>query len=64
MKYLPSEQYWLHLDKKWICDILYSLDMEGVQEMIDKALKTRKDKQEKNQDLLIEMRPEFAKALS
>jgi hypothetical protein len=31
--------------------------------MVDKALKERKEKLEKNQDLIVEMKPEFANAL-
>ena len=31
--------------------------------MIDRAVKNRKEKLEKSQDLLVEMRPEFANAL-
>jgi len=25
LEYLPDEQDWLHLDKHWICDVLYTL---------------------------------------
>ena len=64
MKYLPVEKDWLHLDKKWICDLLFSLEMEGIQTMIDDALAKRKQKIEVKQDLLVDVRPEFAKALN
>jgi len=37
LKYLPDESDWHHLDKKWVCDILYTLDMNGIQEMINNA---------------------------
>lgn len=46
--FLPDEEDLLHLDKKWICDILYTLDSEGIQKMIDKAKKVRIEKIEKN----------------
>ena len=26
LKYLPDERDWQHLDRKWLCDVLYSLD--------------------------------------
>lgn len=32
--------------------------------MIDEAMKTRKEKLEEKQDLMVDVRPEFAKALS
>jgi hypothetical protein len=30
MRYLPDERGWNHLDKKWVCDILYTLDDQGI----------------------------------
>ena len=30
VKYLPDEKDWLHLEKRWICDVLYTLDWDGV----------------------------------
>lgn len=24
LKYLPDEKDWHHLDKKWVCDVLYT----------------------------------------
>ena len=63
LKHLPDEQDWLHLEKKWICDVLYTLDQPGVQTLIDGSMQARKQKMEEKQDLLIEMRPEFADAL-
>ena len=64
LEYLPVAKNWLHLDKKWICDQLYTRDTEGVQKMIDDAMKVRKQKLEEKQDLLVDVRPEFAAALS
>ena len=37
VKHLPDERVWNHVDKKWVCDILYSLDTTEVQKMIDLA---------------------------
>lgn len=53
----------MHLDKHWICDVLYTIDTEGIQAMIDTAIKERKEKLEKKQNLCISMRPEFVTAL-
>ena len=60
LKYLPDERDWQHLDKKWLCDVLYTKDAHGVKIMIDNAMQARKQKLEKSQDLIVEMRPEFA----
>jgi hypothetical protein len=43
---LPDERDWVHLDKHWICDIMFTVDTEGVQAMIDKAIKERKERLE------------------
>ena len=47
IKSLPSEKDSLHLDRRFICDLLYSLDSVGIQNLIDKALTKRKKKMEK-----------------
>ena len=26
LKYFPDEQDWKHLDKKWVCDVMYTQD--------------------------------------
>ena len=63
MKYLPDEKDWNHLDKKWVCDVLYTHDTVAIQGMITKAMHDRKKKLESSQNLLVDMRPEFAEAL-
>jgi hypothetical protein len=54
----------VHIDKKWVCDILYTLDPVGIQRMISECLETRKVKNDISKNLNVSMRPEFAKALS
>ena len=63
LKYLPDEKDWHHLDKKWVCDIVYTLDTDGTQQMINKAMNNSKKRLEQSQDLLVEMKPEFAEAI-
>jgi hypothetical protein len=46
LKYLPDERDWQHLDKKWVCDVLYTKDTEGIQTMIKRAMVKRKEKLE------------------
>lgn len=62
-KYLPEEKDWNHVDRKWLCDVMYTSDDNRFQVFIDKALFNRKEKLEKSQNLLVEMRPEFVEAL-
>ena len=30
MKYIPDERDWEHLDKKWVCDVLFTKDPIGI----------------------------------
>ena len=64
LEYLPDERDWVHLDKRWLCDVLYTLDQEGIGEMIHKAEVVRKEHIEHARNLLVDMKPEFADALS
>lgn len=48
LKLLPDERDWDHIDKKWVCDVLYTKDTNGVQTMIDRASMQRKEKLENN----------------
>jgi hypothetical protein len=61
--YLPDEQDWVHLDKQWIADVLYTMDQDGIELMIAGARKQRRDKMEQKKHEIIEMKPEFAQAL-
>ena len=46
LRYLPDEKDWNHLDKKWVCDVLYTHDTEAVQGMITKAMQDRRKRLE------------------
>jgi len=30
LKYLPDARDWVHIDKKWLCDVMYTLDSHGI----------------------------------
>ena len=47
-----------------MCDVLYTNDIEPIAAMIAKAMQERRKKLELNQDMLVDMRPEFAAALT
>ena len=64
LKHIPDPRDWVHIDKKWVCDVLYTLDPAGVQEMINECMETRKVKVELSKHLNVNMRPEFARALA
>ena len=63
LKFIPDEKDWNNLDKKWVCDVLYTHDHTGIQAMITKAMQDRRKKLEVSQNQLVDMRPEFASAL-
>ena len=42
LKLLPDERDWSHLDKKWVCDVMYSVDTQSVNDMISIATKARR----------------------
>ena len=46
LKHLPDERDWVHIDRKWVCDMVYSLDKNHFQTMITEAMKKRKDRLE------------------
>ena len=60
LKFLPDPRDWVHIDKKWVCDVLYTLDPPGIQTMINECMETRKIKVELSKHLNVNMRPEFA----
>jgi hypothetical protein len=64
LKHLPDERDWVHIDRKWVCDILYTLDKNNFQNVINTAIKSRKERLENSRNLMVEMRPEFAQALN
>ena len=46
LDYLPEERDWLHVDKDWVCNVLNSVDYQGISNMILEARKKRKEKLE------------------
>ena len=63
MKHLPDDKDWHNLDKKWVSDVLYTLDTAGIQQIITQAQVERRKKLEQSQNMMVDLRPEFALAL-
>ena len=59
LKHLPDERDWDGLNRKWVADILYTVERAKLEKLIKDAVKVRLE--EKNK-LLVEMRPEFTQA--
>ena len=50
------------MDRKWLSDILNTVDRVKFEKMIKDAAKERKSRLEEKRNLVVEMRPEFAQA--
>jgi hypothetical protein len=50
------------MDRKWLSDILNTVDRAKFEKMIKDAAKERKTRHEEKRNLVVEMRPEFAQA--
>jgi len=59
LTFLPDEMDWNHLDRHWVCDVIYTVDQDGLSDMIHDAQAKRNEKLEKSRDLLVAMKPEF-----
>ena len=42
--YLPDEKDWIHLDRQWLGDVLYTVDAKAITDMTQDAKMKRKDK--------------------
>jgi hypothetical protein len=62
LKHLPDERDWDGLNRKWVGDILYTVEKAKFERLIKDACKARKDRLEEKNNLNVEMRPEFAAA--
>ena len=60
---LPDERDWDGLNRKWVADILYTIERAKFEKVIKDAVKARKERLEEKHKLNVEMRPVFAQAL-
>ena len=63
LRHLPDERDWDHIDRKWLSDVLYTVERAGFDRMIKDAIKERKERLEDKHNLNVSMRPEFVQAL-
>jgi hypothetical protein len=40
--FVPNLKDWVHVDRKWLCDIIYTIDTANFQKHIDECLKKRR----------------------
>ncbi len=64
MKHIPDQRDWEHIDRKWLADVIYTVDRQKLERQIKEAVKARKERLEEKRNLMVEMRPEFAQAFN
>ena len=64
LKFLPDKRDWDHMDRKWLSDVLFTVDRVKFEKKIKTAAKERRDRLEEKRNLVVEMKPEFAAALN
>ena len=62
LKHIPDERDWDGLNRKWLADFLFTVERVKFEKAIKDAVKARKERLEEKNNLVIEMRPEFAQA--
>ena len=60
LRHLPDERDSDHMDRKWLSDILFTVEKAAFDRMIKDAVKARRDRLEDKNNLNVSMRPEFA----
>jgi hypothetical protein len=64
LRHIPDERDWDGLNRKWLSDILFTVERAKFEKAIKDAVKARKERLEEKNNLLVDMRPEFAAAFN
>ena len=59
MKFLPDKRDWDQMDRKWLSDVMNTVDRQRFEKMVKDAARERKARLEDKRNLVVEMRPEF-----
>ena len=62
LQHLTDERDLDGLNRKWVADILYTVERAKLEKLIKDAFKARKEHLDEKNNLLEEMQPEFAQA--
>ena len=62
-KYVPELKDWVHVDRKWLCDIIYTIDTDNFQKHIDECLRKKRKTNEVKKNDMTGIRAEFVAAL-
>ena len=62
LRHIPDERDWDGLSRKWLVDIVYTVEKVKFEKAIKDDVKARKDRLEVKDKMLVDMRPEFVQA--
>ncbi len=57
LRYLPDERDWEDLNRKWVADILYTVERVKFEKVIKDAVIAKKERLEGKHNLNVEMHP-------
>ena len=61
--YFPDVKDWMHVDRKWLCDMLYSLESKGFDILVNRCIEKKRKKADVSKGHVVPIRTEFAEAL-
>jgi hypothetical protein len=62
-QYFPDVRDWVHVDRKWLCDVLYSLESKGFDILVNRCIELKRKKSDAIKGHVVPIRTEFAEAL-
>jgi hypothetical protein len=62
-RYFPDVKDWVHVDRKWLSDMLYSLKSQGFDILVNKCIEAKRKKTDVIKGYVVPIRSEFAEAL-
>jgi hypothetical protein len=62
-RYFPDVKDWMHVDRKWLCDMLYSLKSQGFDTLVNRCIEKKRKKNDVVKGHVVPIRTEFAEAL-
>jgi hypothetical protein len=62
-RYFPDVKDWMHVDRKWLCDMLYSLKSQSFDILVNMCIETKRKKSDVAKGYVVPIRAEFADAL-
>ena len=62
--YVPDLKDWIHVGRKWLCDIIYTIDTVNFQKHIDECLRKKRKTNVEKQNSMTGIRAEFVSALA